>query len=158
MAKPRLIVWLIFLLACPGFAGFTFLGSDSHNERSKLLQCDLSQPIISEVDEYSAGLENDDKAVDSANYESVADGYFPDGDFLLQPVSIMRLNQSLEVIPADNIGQSSADTCYLCCDYVSPNDLAADKLRVSRTPAPSAVVLGLFGVTLVGLLRRSKII
>ena len=75
-------------------------------------------------------------------------------DFLLQPVSLMNLDCSTDRrLTAES---SNFDLeCYCpAISSVKPERTDSEQIAVSKTPAPSAVLLALAAVVVVGLLRH----
>ncbi len=81
-------------------------------------------------------------------------GDFIGGDFLLGPVSFMRLGAVVDAVSDSDVIEFDLNCYDLGLGYICPSEPECDKIRISRTPVPSAVLLALVGVAGVGWLRR----
>ena len=81
-------------------------------------------------------------------------GDFIGGDFLLGPVSFMRLGAVVDMVSDSDVIEFDLNCYYLGMGYICPSGPESDKIRISRTPVPSAVLLAVVGVAGVGWLRR----
>jgi hypothetical protein len=155
---------LIFLVVSPAFAAFTLQEPQNHDiwQDSAFVQPVQSLSArIRDVMEGRLASSNGQAVISPSGADSGfmgrLAGEFLGDDFLLQPVSLMRLDYSTDPDKSGLTADSSGfdlRCCYPGISRVYADQAGDEKIIISRMPAPSAVLLALAGVAMVGWLRH----
>jgi len=143
--------FFVFLMIYPAYAVFTLREPEVHD-----IWRDLG--YIQTVQDLSAGESDREpvilKSSAGSGFTQRLAGDLLGDDFLLQPVSFMNLDCSTDRRLAAEPSSFDPECYYPAIRSVKPERTDSEQIAVSKTPAPSAVLLALAAVVVVGLLRH----